>query len=1127
MVEILALLGILSIIGRFGLLGSIGKSYASLHFNLFGYLGYIWLLALAYLFYKNAHNLKERIIEKILGIVIIGLALLILQGLFIGNAGFFSNAFSSILKSFINPLGIFGLTLVLTLFGIVLYTGKSAKTLLSRFIQGLKDDLKKTPKDLEQPKKESFSLRLKAFFTLPTKISNKRNPHSLTLEELASLSKNPPSTPSATQTPQQELNFDNPILQTKEESPEESQNLAEQEESLTFLQNMPNIDGKSQNTPSSSVTEESQESQIRLISTQEAKTQKNHNLQQFQMESIMSLERFKNFEKNIFFQEEEDNDPIKLIKKTQDENLEPQETNPFAFLKDRQEPQESPAPNPKEDQSPQESLKESPKPIKAYPKKLYSATPFSAYYEKNPADATRDCLVPNDTETSQNQTTITNEDPIAEATPQNKPASIQQQLEDEDMRAIQMAIKEELQKAQDYLSVQQESSPNFVEDEIVQQETQEIIKEKLEEKKDIVLNSDYLTITNQQTTFEESPLQESPITSISQDLQEASLLQNINFPVYGYGNTFSQTPQETNPNFTQQTLPQQKPQENTPTPITPQSQQETLEILQNAIREKRDLTLQFKEEIAPTPTKIPLESNQNQPNQSIPDAQESITQVAPQTPQSQTNTTQVKILEENQNLLNEIETSTESKPIQTDFILPKLEFLQTPQEERIEIDEDEIDKKINDLLNKLRMFKIEGDIVRTYSGPIVTTFEFRPSPNVKVSRIQTLQDDLAMALRAKTIRIQAPVPGKDVVGIEIPNSQIQTIYLREILENDIFQNATSPLTLALGKDIVGNPFVTDLKKLPHLLIAGTTGSGKSVGINAMILSLLYKNSPDTLRLLMIDPKMLEFSIYNDIPHLLTPVITQPKKAIIALDNAVKEMERRYTLMSEARIKNIESYNKKAEIEGFEPFPYIVIVIDELADLMMSGGKEAELSIARLAQMARASGIHLIVATQRPSVDVVTGTIKANLPSRISYKVGQKIDSKVILDSFGAESLLGRGDMLFTPPGGGIVRLHAPWSTEEEIEKIVEFIKLQRPVQYNENFMPNEDETLGLNYEGETDELYEEAKRIMLANNKTSISYIQRRLGIGYNKAANIVEQMISRGFLSQPNSKGVREIIGE
>ena len=295
----------------------------------------------------------------------------------------------------------------------------------------------------------------------------------------------------------------------------------------------------------------------------------------------------------------------------------------------------------------------------------------------------------------------------------------------------------------------------------------------------------------------------------------------------------------------------------------------------------------------------------------------------------------------------------------------------------------------------------------------------------------------------------------------------------------------------------------------------------------MTLSFLYKNAPDTLKLIMIDPKMLENSIYNDIHQLLTPVITQPKQASIALDSTVKEMERRYTLMSEARIKNIDGYNKKAAIEGIEPFPYIVVVIDELAALLMSGGKEAELSIARLAQMARASGIHLIVATQRPSVDVVTGTIKANLPSRISYKVGQKIDSKVILDIFGAESLLGRGDMLFTPPGGGIVRLHAPWSTEEEIERIVEFIKSQRPAQYDENFMPNKDENLNLRYEGEIDELYEEAKRIMLADGKTSISYIQRRLGIGYNKAANIVEQMTARGFLSEQNSKGVREIIEE
>jgi len=273
---------------------------------------------------------------------------------------------------------------------------------------------------------------------------------------------------------------------------------------------------------------------------------------------------------------------------------------------------------------------------------------------------------------------------------------------------------------------------------------------------------------------------------------------------------------------------------------------------------------------------------------------------------------------------------------------------------------------------------------------------------------------------------------------------VETIYLREILEDDIFKKSKSPLAIALGKDIVGKPFVTDLKKLPHLLIAGTTGSGKSVGINAMILSLLYRNSPDRLKLMMIDPKMLEFSIYNDIPHLLTPVITQPKKAIAALSNMVAEMERRYKMMSQTRTKNIETFNEKAAKEGREELPYIVVVIDELADLMMTGGKEVEFSIARLAQMARASGIHLIVATQRPSVDVVTGLIKANLPSRISYKVGQKIDSKVILDTLGAESLLGRGDMLFTPPGGGgLIRLHAPWSSESEIETIVEYLKAQR------------------------------------------------------------------------------------
>ena len=382
----------------------------------------------------------------------------------------------------------------------------------------------------------------------------------------------------------------------------------------------------------------------------------------------------------------------------------------------------------------------------------------------------------------------------------------------------------------------------------------------------------------------------------------------------------------------------------------------------------------------------------------------------------------------NQALLAEIEQGDFENP--KDFILPPLDFLANPDEKKQEIDESEIDKKIYDLLEKLRRFKIGGDVISTYTGPVVTTFEFRPSADVKVSRILNLQDDLAMALKARSIRIQAPIPGKDVVGIEVPNEETQTIYLKEILQSEVFRNSKSPLTIALGKDIVGNAFVTDLKKLPHLLIAGTTGSGKSVGINAMLLSLLYRNSPKTLRLMMIDPKMLEFSIYNDIPHLLTPVITDPKKAVNALSNMVAEMERRYRLMAEAKTKNIENYNEKVRLSGeAEELPFIVVIIDELADLMMTAGKDVEFYIGRLAQMARASGIHLIVATQRPSVDVVTGLIKANLPSRISYKVGQKIDSKVILDAMGAESLLGRGDCLFTPPGtSNIVRLHAPFAS---------------------------------------------------------------------------------------------------
>ena len=490
----------------------------------------------------------------------------------------------------------------------------------------------------------------------------------------------------------------------------------------------------------------------------------------------------------------------------------------------------------------------------------------------------------------------------------------------------------------------------------------------------------------------------------------------------------------------------------------------------------------------------------------------------------------VNELEENKKILADIEVGDIEKP--KDFQLPSTTIFQAaPKESKQKVNEAVIDQKIKDLLEKLKMFKIDGDVVRTYTGPIVTTFEFKPAPNVKVSKILNLQDDLAMALKAQTIRIQAPIPGKDVVGIEVPNEESQTIYMREVLESELFTKASSPLTMILGKDIVGNPFITDLKKLPHLLIAGTTGSGKSVGLNAMILSLLYKNSPDTLKLIMIDPKMIEFSIFNDIPHLLTPVITKPMEAINALANMVVEMERRYVLMADSRTKNIENFNEKAKNTHYEPFPYIVIVIDELADLMMTSGKEVEISIARIAQKARACGIHLIVATQRPSVDVVTGLIKANLPSRISYKVGQKVDSKIILDSMGAESLLGRGDMLFTPPGvSGLIRLHAPWSDEKEIEEVAEFLKDQREANYDVTILKEQSEDGFANSGeagdiGELDDLYEQAKMVVIQDKKSSISYLQRRLKIGYNRSATIIEQLEKSGVLSAPNAKGSREIL--
>ncbi len=595
------------------------------------------------------------------------------------------------------------------------------------------------------------------------------------------------------------------------------------------------------------------------------------------------------------------------------------------------------------------------------------------------------------------------------------------------------------------------------------------------------------------------------------------------YTIYPKRNRFNDLSNPTNPTL-KEVKQETKEREPTPKPATlkpvmPTSAPNT---------ENDNKTENHKAPNHPTKEESPQENAQEEMIKENIKEEEKETQDAPSfspiTPTNAKKPVMVKELSENKEILDGLDYGEVQKP--KDYELPTTQLLNAVCLKNTSLDENEIDQKIQDLLSKLRTFKIDGDIIRTYSGPIVTTFEFRPAPNVKVSRILGLSDDLAMTLCAESIRIQAPIKGKDVVGIEIPNSQSQTIYLREILESELFQKSSSPLTLALGKDIVGNPFITDLKKLPHLLIAGTTGSGKSVGVNAMILSLLYKNPPDQLKLVMIDPKMVEFSIYADIPHLLTPIITDPKKAIGALQSVAKEMERRYSLMSEYKVKTIDSYNEQAPNNGVEAFPYLIVVIDELADLMMTGGKEAEFPIARIAQMGRASGLHLIVATQRPSVDVVTGLIKTNLPSRVSFRVGTKIDSKVILDTDGAQSLLGRGDMLFTPPGtNGLVRLHAPFATEDEIKKIVDFIKAQKEVEYDKDFLL-EESRMPLdthNYQG--DDILERAKAVILEKKITSTSFLQRQLKIGYNQAATITDELEAQGFLSPRNAKGNREIL--
>ncbi|WP_104758272.1 DNA translocase FtsK, partial [Helicobacter salomonis] len=386
----------------------------------------------------------------------------------------------------------------------------------------------------------------------------------------------------------------------------------------------------------------------------------------------------------------------------------------------------------------------------------------------------------------------------------------------------------------------------------------------------------------------------------------------------------------------------------------------------------------------------------------------------------------------------------DSNPPQSASTLPSTNLLNSPTPPKHT--PDQIQTQAQNLLSKLRMFKIEGEIVRTCVGPVVSTFEFRPTTHIKVSKIMGLSDDLAMALCAQSMRIHAPIQGKDVMGFEIARDTSDPICLREILEDPIFSQTPYKLALALGKDTRGKVFVLDLATLPHLLIAGTTGSGKSVGLHAMLLSLLYKNTPAQLRLLIVDPKRVEFSTYADIPHLITPILTDPTQAISALKSAVQEMERRYTCMGALRVKNLEGYNAK----NAEKLPFLVIVIDELADLMMVGGREVEAPIIRIAQMGRACGIHLIIATQRPSVDVLTGLLKTNLPTRLSFKVGSKIDSRIILDGDGAQNLLGKGDMLLMQ-NNQLQRLHAPYTTEEEIDRVTDFLRAQQATHYDPSF----------------------------------------------------------------------------
>lgn len=472
-----------------------------------------------------------------------------------------------------------------------------------------------------------------------------------------------------------------------------------------------------------------------------------------------------------------------------------------------------------------------------------------------------------------------------------------------------------------------------------------------------------------------------------------------------------------------------------------------------------------------------------------------------------------------------------------EFQLPPISFLDSPPEKAHVLDEESLRTNSKILEKKLKDYGVDGQVIAVTPGPVVNMYEFEPAPGVKVASIVNLSDDLALALRAASIRIIAPIPGKAVVGIEVPNAAKQKIYLREILESQAYAKSHSKLTFALGKDISGNPFAADLTKMPHLLMAGATGTGKSVTVNDIIISILYKATPVDVRFLMIDPKMLELSAYEGIPHLLTPVVTDPKRASAVLRGMVNEMGERYKLMAEKGTKSIDKYNQLFDEEGSRDedkeihrrLPFIVVIIDELADLMIVAGKDVEESLVRLTQMARAAGIHLLVATQRPSVDVITGLIKANLPARISLQVASRTDSRTILDTGGAETLLGEGDMLFLPPGSSRVkRIHGAYISEVEIKRVTDFLKKQGKPTYDKAISEAKveekvsiDDDLG----EEFNKRYDEAVAIVIQLQQASTSYIQRRLRIGYNTAARIMEKMEAEGIVGPAQGSRPREVL--